>query len=109
MPVEIVPGITSALSAPALANVPVTHRGITSSFAVVSGVAGGCNPTQWSINGTPAYGIASYQKMGTNLSMLRALRLSRTRVRDEREELETYHDRIRETTYRAIPAERREW
>jgi serine/threonine protein kinase/tetratricopeptide (TPR) repeat protein len=32
-----------------------------------------------------------------SVSLLRAQRLSRTRVMDDREELETYHDRIRET------------
>ncbi|AAC06540.1 uroporphyrinogen-III C-methyltransferase [Aquifex aeolicus] len=35
--VEIVPGITSAISAPSSAFIPVTHRGIASSFAVVTG------------------------------------------------------------------------
>jgi uroporphyrin-III C-methyltransferase/precorrin-2 dehydrogenase/sirohydrochlorin ferrochelatase len=34
---EIVPGISSALAAPALAGIPVTHRGMASSFAVVTG------------------------------------------------------------------------
>lgn len=36
---EVVPGISSALAAPALAGIPVTHRGIASAFAVVSGHA----------------------------------------------------------------------
>ena len=34
---EIVPGISSALSVPACAGIPVTHRGISGSFAVVTG------------------------------------------------------------------------
>ncbi|HEX4403379.1 MAG TPA: uroporphyrinogen-III C-methyltransferase [Polyangia bacterium] len=34
---EIVPGVSSALAAPALAGIPVTHRGMASSFAVVTG------------------------------------------------------------------------
>jgi len=37
IPFEIVPGITSAISVPAYAGVPVTHRGVASSFAVVTG------------------------------------------------------------------------
>ena len=36
IPVEVVPGVTSAVSVPAAAGIPVTHRGITSSFALVS-------------------------------------------------------------------------
>lgn len=36
---EIVPGLTSALAAPALANIPLTHRGVASGFLVVSGHA----------------------------------------------------------------------
>jgi uroporphyrin-III C-methyltransferase / precorrin-2 dehydrogenase / sirohydrochlorin ferrochelatase len=34
---EVVPGITSAIAAPALAGIPVTHRGLASGFLVVSG------------------------------------------------------------------------
>ncbi|WP_419763896.1 MAG: uroporphyrinogen-III C-methyltransferase [Arcobacter sp.] len=34
---EIIPGITSAVSVPAYAGIPVTHRGITTSFRVVTG------------------------------------------------------------------------
>ncbi|WP_462417642.1 uroporphyrinogen-III C-methyltransferase [Kytococcus sp. Marseille-QA3725] len=37
VPVEVVPGISSALAAPALADVPVTHRGTSQGVAVVSG------------------------------------------------------------------------
>jgi uroporphyrin-III C-methyltransferase/precorrin-2 dehydrogenase/sirohydrochlorin ferrochelatase len=37
IPFEIVPGVSSALAAPALAGIPVTHRGLASAFAVVSG------------------------------------------------------------------------
>jgi uroporphyrin-III C-methyltransferase / precorrin-2 dehydrogenase / sirohydrochlorin ferrochelatase len=35
--VEVVPGITSAIAVPALAGIPVTHRGLTHEFVVVSG------------------------------------------------------------------------
>jgi len=34
--VEVVPGITSAIAVPAAAGIPVTHRGITQEFTVVS-------------------------------------------------------------------------
>ena len=34
---EVVPGVSSAIAAPALAGIPVTHRGLASSFFVVSG------------------------------------------------------------------------
>jgi uroporphyrin-III C-methyltransferase len=37
VPFEIVPGVSSALAAPALAGIPVTHRGLSSSVIVVSG------------------------------------------------------------------------
>lgn len=39
VPFEIVPGVTSATAAPALAGIPVTHRGLASGFLVVSGHA----------------------------------------------------------------------
>ena len=37
IPFEVVPGITSAVAAPAAAGVPVTHRGVAASFTVVTG------------------------------------------------------------------------
>jgi len=39
IPYEVVPGISSAVSAPALAGIPVTHRGLATAFTVVSGHA----------------------------------------------------------------------
>ncbi|SHN77746.1 uroporphyrinogen-III C-methyltransferase [Desulfitobacterium chlororespirans] len=37
IPFDIVPGVTSAISVPAYAGIPVTHRDLTSSFAVITG------------------------------------------------------------------------
>lgn len=37
IPYEIIPGITSAVAVPAYAGIPVTHRGLASSFAVITG------------------------------------------------------------------------
>jgi uroporphyrin-III C-methyltransferase/precorrin-2 dehydrogenase/sirohydrochlorin ferrochelatase len=37
VPFEIVPGVSTAVAAPALAGIPVTHRGLASSFLVVTG------------------------------------------------------------------------
>ncbi|PRY63374.1 uroporphyrin-III C-methyltransferase [Knoellia remsis] len=40
LPVEVVPGVTSAVAVPALAGIPLTHRGVTQGFVVVSGHVG---------------------------------------------------------------------
>jgi uroporphyrinogen III methyltransferase/synthase len=37
IPFEVVPGVTSAVAVPAYAGIPVTHRELSSSFAVVTG------------------------------------------------------------------------
>ena len=37
IPFEVVPGITSAIAAPAYAGIPVTHRGLSSSVVIVTG------------------------------------------------------------------------
>jgi uroporphyrin-III C-methyltransferase/precorrin-2 dehydrogenase/sirohydrochlorin ferrochelatase len=37
VPFEVVPGVSSAVAAPALAGIPVTHRGLASAFVVVAG------------------------------------------------------------------------
>ena len=50
VPFEIVPGVTSAVAAPAFAGIPLTHRGVSSSFTVFSGsraADGGAAPTDW--------------------------------------------------------------
>ena len=37
VPVEVVPGVTSAISVPAAAGIPVTHRGVSQGFCVLAG------------------------------------------------------------------------
>lgn len=37
LPFEIVPGVTSAIAVPAFAGIPLTHRGLSSGFAVITG------------------------------------------------------------------------
>src|SRR5712691_2986304 len=46
---EVVPGVTSAVAVPAAAGIPLTHRGVASSFAVVTGhrQAGADDGIEW--------------------------------------------------------------
>ncbi|HEX3788204.1 MAG TPA: uroporphyrinogen-III C-methyltransferase [Pseudonocardiaceae bacterium] len=44
VPVTVVPGVTSAFSVPAVADVPVTHRGVAHEVVVVSGHVGPDDP-----------------------------------------------------------------
>ena len=44
VPVDVIPGVTSAVAAPALAGIPVTHRGLSQGFTVVSGHVGPDDP-----------------------------------------------------------------
>jgi len=45
IPFEVVPGVSAAIAAPAYAGIPVTHRGLASSVAVVTAnLAGGRTP-----------------------------------------------------------------
>ena len=37
IPVDVVPGVSTAIAGPALAGIPVTHRGVASGFLVLSG------------------------------------------------------------------------
>ncbi len=39
IPFEVIPGVSASIAAPALAGIPVTHRGVASAFAVISGHA----------------------------------------------------------------------
>ena len=50
VPFEVVPGVTSAIAAPAYAGIPVTHRGVSTHFIVVTGhedPAKGGTDTDW--------------------------------------------------------------
>jgi uroporphyrin-III C-methyltransferase len=44
VPFEVVPGVSSALAAPACAGIPLTHRGLAGSFTVVTGHRCGEDP-----------------------------------------------------------------
>ena len=44
---EVVPGVSSAVSVPALAGIPLTHRGVAGSFAVVTGHCMGQDRLDW--------------------------------------------------------------
>jgi len=49
IPYEIVPGVSSAIAAPASAGIPVTHRSCSSSLAIVTGhkAHSGCPEVKW--------------------------------------------------------------
>lgn len=49
VPFDVVPGITSAVGVPAAAGIPVTHRGVSASFTVVTGhrERGGSSEVNW--------------------------------------------------------------
>jgi uroporphyrin-III C-methyltransferase len=47
IPFEIVPGISSAIAAPAYAGIPVTHRSLASGFAVVTGHKASGDEVKW--------------------------------------------------------------
>jgi len=37
VPFEVIPGVTSAIAVPAYAGIPLTHRGLTSTVAFITG------------------------------------------------------------------------
>ncbi len=47
VPVEVVPGVSSAFAAPAAAGIPVTYRGMSASVTVVTGNAGQAGGVDW--------------------------------------------------------------
>ena len=56
VPCEVIPGITSAIAAPSAAGIPVTHRGLARSFAVVTASTAG---TAHGSDATDLRGIAT--------------------------------------------------
>ena len=72
IPFEIVPGITSGIAAPAYAGIPVTHRELGSSFAIVTGHMreGKDDAIQWESLTKGVDTLAIYMGVG-NLSYIR--------------------------------------
>lgn len=67
IPYEVVPGITSGISAPAYAGIPVTHRDYATSFAVVTGhgrAEKGTDHINWSALAQGIDTIAFYMGIG---------------------------------------------
>jgi uroporphyrin-III C-methyltransferase len=66
VPVEVVPGVTSAVAVPGLVGIPATHRGLSQGFTVVSGHAAPGDPgsqLDW----------AALARAGTTLVLLMAV------------------------------------
>jgi uroporphyrin-III C-methyltransferase/precorrin-2 dehydrogenase/sirohydrochlorin ferrochelatase len=66
VPVEVLPGVTSAVSVPAAAGIPVTHRGLSQGFSVVSGHVSPSDPRS-SVN------WGALARSGTTLVLLMAV------------------------------------
>lgn len=73
IPYEVIPGVSSALAAPAAAGIPVTHRGLAPSVTVVTGHEDPAKPdatVDWSVLGAAA---AARQAAGGTLVVLMGL------------------------------------
>ncbi len=66
IPVDVVPGVTSAIAGPALAGIPVTHRGLSQGFTVVSGHVAPGDPRS-------TLDWEALARSGTNLVLLMAV------------------------------------
>lgn len=70
---EVIPGITSAISVLNYAGIPATHRGISQSFHVITGMSAEKLNIDWkavaSLNGTLIFlmGLENLEKISTNL------------------------------------------
>lgn len=72
IPFEVVPGVTSAISVPAYAGIPVTHRDLTSSFTVITGhedPAKNATAIEWQYLG-PAHGTLIFLMGMENLETI---------------------------------------
>ncbi len=77
VPFQVVPGVTSAIAVPAYAGIPVTHRGVTQDFAVVSAHLDPSQPgatVDWAA-------LASTATTGTLVLMMAVAHLDRGRGR----------------------------
>ena len=75
IPCEIVPGLTSALGAAASAGIPLTHRGLSSSVAFVSGMGadGQASGVRWDLLAQGADTLVVYMGVGRMEEICREL------------------------------------
>ena len=75
IPVQVVAGITSAIGAAAAANIPLTHRGVATSFACVTGHYCDENnkPVRWDLLAHSVDTLAIYMGVGSLPSIQEAL------------------------------------
>ncbi|MEK4359261.1 uroporphyrinogen-III C-methyltransferase [Paenibacillus sp. FSL M7-1455] len=75
VPCEIVPGLTSALGAAASAGIPLTHRGLSSSVAFVSGtsVSGEASGVRWDLLARGVDTLVVYMGVGRMEEICREL------------------------------------
>ena len=64
---HVIPGVTSAIAAPAAVNIPVTHRGVNQGFTVISGHLPPADPES-------TLDYAALARSGTSLVLLMAVR-----------------------------------
>lgn len=82
IPVQVIPGITAGIAAPAYADIPVTHREYGNSFAVVTGhQMDGKRETNWAHLATAVDTIVIYMGM-KNLSAISAALIQHGRSGD---------------------------
>jgi uroporphyrin-III C-methyltransferase len=60
IPVEVVPGITSAISVPAIAGIPLTHRGVATAFTVAT-----AHDQIWDLGGGRDHTVVLLMGVGT--------------------------------------------
>lgn len=70
IPAHVVPGVTSAIAAPAAVNIPATHRGVNQGFTVISGHVPPDDPES-------TLDYAALARSGTSLVLLMAVRTLR--------------------------------
>jgi uroporphyrin-III C-methyltransferase/precorrin-2 dehydrogenase/sirohydrochlorin ferrochelatase len=59
---EVVPGVTTAVAAPELAGIPVTHRGVASAFLVIAGQTG--DALEATLGSVRPHGVTLVSMMG---------------------------------------------
>ena len=99
---QVVPGVTSAIAAPAYAGIPLTHRGVASAFTVVTGTeapGSQSSPIEWGGPGAAPRHPGAADGVGEPSDHRRGAAPAREAAR--------YPDGAGPMGHRAVPADRR--